>query len=188
MKIIKIIEEDLGADLMRNLTERRQSQGDWSDEELFGTPQQPQSTPQQPQSEEEWDDEELFPGAGDGKKPGRIGSASSEYLKDLKKQIQDYLSPLTDYFKDLRDARFAEFEQMKEVGDDPTAWAKAKLETGTDTLLHSAVNKARKGTAFLNNFIAQTKKELNTAKIPNTPKADIGKAPGLRKRVNTKGF
>jgi hypothetical protein len=105
------------------------------------------------------------------------------------------IQPVIDYFKELRDAArgvSADNNQImgeiEAAGNDPEKWAKDTLEAGASPIITAAVNKARQGTAFLNNFMAQTKKELASAKIPRTSKADIGKAPGLRKRVNTKGF
>jgi hypothetical protein len=138
----------------------------------------------------EWPDTEPQDKDEDG-----IGSPTISYIQDLISQTKQSISPISQYFKELAAARQGDLEntnrimgEIEAAGNDPEKWAKDTLEAGASPIITAAVNKARQGTAFLNNFMAQTRKELGSAKIPHTPKADIGKAPGLRKRVNTKGF
>jgi hypothetical protein len=200
---------------MRNLTERRQSNPpesggqEWDDDELFPDPPEwdddelfpdPPTPPNNEVVPDPPNRRPSIPRPGGEERPERperpgIGSQTSDYITDLILQTQNSLSPITDYFKDLMATRRGEqadldaiTAELQQAGNDPTEWAKRKLELGAFPIVDVAVKKAREGTAFLRDFMNKTKQDLASAKIPKSPKRDLGEPSPLRARINTRGF
>lgn len=122
----------------------------------------------------------------------------------IEKGIEDIkttISPIIDYYKELDKARKEATGQATELqgyaddlATDPVGATKRILtqqgEAGFNKLKQKVQNlrTGKEGTGFLPNFIAKTQAELAGAKIPESPRRNIGKASPLRQRVNTKDF
>lgn len=139
---------------------------------------------------------------GNGGATGGVGSATARYFADLTKQVKDYLNPISDYFSQLKTARDEMEKNQRELQgyadafrDDPMGAARRILvQHGEEGFKKQIVQKiqdlrtGKAGTGFLPKFIAKTQAGMAKARIPESPRADIGKAPDLRQRVNTKDF
>jgi len=149
--------------------------------------QRPASGEQQPPSEE-----------GTGQMPSSITIAGHEIdISPITRELQ----PIVNYYRELDAARRQAMGQATELQGyaddlvtDPVGATKRILtqqgEAGFEKLKQKVQNlrTGKEGTGFLPNFIAKTQAELAGAKIPESPRRDIGKPSPLRQRVNTKDF
>ena len=162
------------------------------------TPDPQPTTPPAPQPTTPAPEPPTTPPAPEPTETGTGGGARS--LRILGQDIDitpviEPIQPIIDYFKELEDSRRAASSEnnrlaaeLETFGNDPEEWAKEKLKQGAHPLVTAAANKARKGNAFLNDFINRTKQDLAFAKIPESPKRDLGEPSPLRARINTRGF